>query len=607
MPALSSTMAEGKIVSWLKEVGDKVDAGDTLMVVESDKADMDVESFEEGYLAKIITEEGESATVGAAVCILVETEGEIAAVDSAPAPASAEAAPPPPAAAPPAVSGGVESIPMAMPALSSTMTEGKIVSWLVSVGDKVEAGDAVMVVESDKADMDVESFEDGFIAAILTEEGESASVGATVALLAASEADIEAVAAQGLGGAPAPPSAPAPAAPPPAASSSSSSSSSVAAADLPIVNTGRVVASGYAKKVAAESGVDLRTVAGSGPGGRVISADVSSSPPSGGASYVPAAGVVAATPTARVLAKKSKVDLASVAGTGNFGRVTEDDVLVHLGKPPKQAYNALPPPPAPLAAPASPAPPAAAAAPSPATKAAAPLPAAAAAAAAPSGVVPMGGMMKAVAKNMEATLAVPIFRVSRAIETDKFDVLAKTLKPKGVSVSALLAKACAMVLEKHPIVNAAYDASGAIKYNEDINVAMAVALDGGLITPTIRNCNNLDVYSVGREWAGLVQKAKAKQLTPPEYTTGTFFISNLGMFGVQQFDAILPVGAGSILAIAASLPKVKQMPNGSFGVVKEMTVTMTCDHRHIYGADAAGFLKDLAYLIENEPESMMFN
>jgi pyruvate dehydrogenase E2 component (dihydrolipoamide acetyltransferase) len=412
MPALSSTMTEGKIVSWLKGVGDKVEAGDAIMVVESDKADMDVESFEDGWIAAILTEEGESAAVGAPVAILVATEADIANVGSpgaAPA-ANGAAAPAAAAAAPPtAAAGGAASakaIKVDMPALSSTMTEGRIVSWLKGVGDKVEAGDAIMVVESDKADMDVEAYEDGYIAAILCEEGESAAVGACVALLAPTEADIDEVAAGGAGGS----SASAPAAAAPAAAPQAAPAASAA-----IINSGRVVASGFAKQVAAASGVDLRNVAGSGPGGRIVSADVTASAaaPGGAArAHVPAAGVVAATPTARALAKKNKVDLAAVAGTGNYGRVTEDDVLSFLGKPSKKAAAA------PVAAAAA-APVAAAAAAAPAAKGATP----AAAPAAKSGVVKMDGMMKAVAKNMEATMAQPVFRVSRAIGTDKFDEL----------------------------------------------------------------------------------------------------------------------------------------------------------------------------------------
>ena len=170
-------------------------------------------------------------------------------------------------------------------------------------------------------------------------------------------------------------------------------------------------------------------------------------------------------------------------------------------------------------------------------------------------------------------------------------------------MSAMLAKAVAEVCKKRPIINAAY-VEGGIKYNKDVNVAMAVAIDGGLITPTIIGAQDKDLFSISRTWKELVDKAKAKKLSPAEYSSGTFTISNLGMFGVQQFDAILPPGTGSILAIAASTPKVVQMKNGHFGVKKSMTVTITCDHRHIYGADAAEFLKDLADLLENNVQSL---
>ena len=273
----------------------------------------------------------------------------------------------------------------------------------------------------------------------------------------------------------------------------------------------------------------------------------------------------------------------ALRGTGNFGRVTADDVLIACGKKVASAVSTH----------------------SAGKSVSEPAAATSTTEEILDGVVPMDGMQKAVAKNMEATLSVPIFRVSREICTDDFDALYAKLKPSGVSVSAMLAKAVAMTLKKHPVMNAAY-VEGGIKYSKDVNVAMAVAIDGGLITPTIIGAQDMDIFSIGRTWRELVGKAKAKKLSPAEYSSGTFTISNLGMFGVQQFDAILPPGTGSILAIAASKPKVVQMAAG-VGVKKAMTVTVTCDHRHIYGADAAEFLKDLADLIENEPRTLTQN
>lgn len=575
MPALSSTMKEGRVVSWLKSEGDEIEAGEAIMVVESDKADMDVEAFEDGFLAKILTEEGEMAEVGAVVALVATEEADIAAVaagdDGAAAPAAEEAAP---AAAVEAPAGGeapdVEFSQLDMPALSSTMKEGKVVSWLKGEGDSVEAGEAIMVVESDKADMDVEAFEDGFIAAIITEEGEAANVGAPVALIAANEADIPALQAYAasLGGA-----APAAAAPAAAAPAAAKAAPKAAAAANPAASAGgRVVASPLAKKMATEMGVDISTVAGTGPGGRITAADVTNAA-SGAApakkaaapakpSWTPAAGVVAATPTARVLAKKAKLDLASIEGTGGFGRVTADDVKMATGELKPKRKTAAPGAPAVVEM--------------------------------PEGLVPFTGMQRAVSNNMVATMDCPVFRASREIEMDAFNALYQKVKPKGVTVSALLAKAVAKAIEKHPIVNSSFRPEGTF-FNKDINIAMAVAIDGGLITPVLKYANERDVMEIGENWKELVGKAKAGTLAPDEYNSGTFTISNMGMFGVSQFDAILPAGSGGILAVAGTQEYIVPCKQAVLGMKKisKMTVTLTCDHRQIYGADAALFLRTL--------------
>eukprot|EP00584_Thalassiosira_punctigera_P009051 CAMPEP_0172528906 /NCGR_PEP_ID=MMETSP1067-20121228/3128_1 /TAXON_ID=265564 ORGANISM="Thalassiosira punctigera, Strain Tpunct2005C2" /NCGR_SAMPLE_ID=MMETSP1067 /ASSEMBLY_ACC=CAM_ASM_000444 /LENGTH=657 /DNA_ID=CAMNT_0013312885 /DNA_START=114 /DNA_END=2087 /DNA_ORIENTATION=- len=580
MPALSSTMKEGRVVSWLKSEGDEIEAGEAIMVVESDKADMDVEAFEDGYLAKILTDEGEMAEVGAVVALVAAEEGDIAAVaaggdaNGAAAPeangAEAPAAPAEEAPAAGAEAPDVEFSQLDMPALSSTMKEGKVVSWLKGEGDSVEAGEAIMVVESDKADMDVEAFEDGFVAAIITEEGEAANVGSPVALIAANEADIPALKAYAatLGGA-----APVAAAPAAAAAAPAKAAPKAAAANPAASAGGRVVASPLAKKMATEMGVDIATVAGTGPGGRITAADVQNAA-SGAApakkaaaapakpAWTPAPGVVAATPSARALAKKAKLDLASIPGTGEFGRVTADDVKMATGemKPKRKA-----------AAPGAP----------PALEL-------------PEGLVPFTGMQRAVSNNMVATLDCPVFRASREIEMDAFNALYQSVKPKGVTVSALLAKAVAKAIEKHPIVNSSFRPEGTF-FNKDINIAMAVAIDGGLITPVLKYANERDVLELGENWKELVGKAKSGTLSPDEYNSGTFTISNMGMFGVSQFDAILPSGQGGILAVAGTQEHIVPCKQAVLGMKKisKMTVTLTCDHRQIYGADAALFLKTL--------------
>jgi pyruvate dehydrogenase E2 component (dihydrolipoamide acetyltransferase) len=177
--------------------------------------------------------------------------------------------------------------------------------------------------------------------------------------------------------------------------------------------------------------------------------------------------------------------------------------------------------------------------------------------------------------------------------TDRFDELYTKLKPSGVTASTMIAKAVALTLARKSFLNSCY-VDGAMKHLRDINIAMAVAIPGGLITPTLKNADKTDIFALSRTWKDLVDRAKLKKLSPEEYSSGTFTISNLGMFGVSQFDAILPPGTGAILAIAASLPRVMQLPNGYFGVQKFMTVTVTADHRHIYGAHVAEFLTELA-------------
>ena len=471
-----------------------------------------------------------------------------------------------------------------MPALSSTMKEGKVVSWLKAEGDPISAGEAIMVVESDKADMDVEAFDDGFLAAIITGEGDSGAVGAPVALIAAEEADIPALQAYAatLSGAPAPvAAAPAAAAAAPAAAAPKAAAAAAPAA--PKSAGDRVVASPLAKKRAQELGLDLSAVVGTGPDGRITASDVENAKAGGAApakkaapakpSWTPAAGVIAATPMARAAAKKAKLDLSTIAGTGQFGRVTLDDVKAATGEAkPKRKVAAGGSAPVEM----------------------------------PSGLVPFTGMQRAVSNNMVATLTTPVFRASRDIGMDKFNALYRSVKDKGVSVSALLAKAVALAIEKHPIINSQFSEEGTV-FVPDINIAMAVAIDGGLITPTLKYANERPVTELAENWKELVGKARSNTLSPDEYNSGTFTISNMGMFGVNQFDAILPSGQGGILAVAGTREVIEPDAQAVLGLKKtqKMTVTLTCDHRQIYGADAALWLKTLADIMENQAESLL--
>lgn len=422
-----------------------------------------------------------------------------------------------------------------MPALSSTMTEGKIVEWVKSPGDKIAKGETVVVVESDKADMDVESFNEGYLAVILVEAGQEAPVGAAIALVAETEAEIQEAIEKG--GNSNPPTPTKPTKPPEEEKQPVTTPNGGTTPVSAPPSNGRIVASPRARKLAKELKVDIKTLQGSGPYGRIVAQDVE-----------------------KAVGKEQDVQLQPPV----IGRLTPPVV-----EPPKPSVQDT----APVNI-------------------------------MPGETVALNTLQKAVVQNMMASLQVPTFHVGYTITTDALDKLYKQIKPKGVTMTALLAKAVAVALQKHPVVNASY-APNATKYNSEINIAIAVAMpDGGLITPVLRNADRVDIYSLSRSWKDLVNRARTKQLQPDEYSTGTFTLSNLGMFGVSSFDAILPQGQGSILAVSSASPQVVATEDGMMGIKRQMNVNITCDHRIIYGANAAAFLQDLAKLIETNPQSL---
>lgn len=429
-----------------------------------------------------------------------------------------------------------------MPALSSTMTEGKIVSWIKSEGDKLAKGESVVVVESDKADMDVETFYDGYLAAIMVEEGGVAAVGSAIALLAETEDEMNEARSKANSSSPAvPPSAPAtsaaesetaspPPAPKPAVEAKVSGGIAASSAHPASEGGKRIVASPYAKKLAKELKVDLSSVVGSGPMGRIVAKDVEAA----------AEAETDATTAVPAPADAAKPSVGSVSPGIELGTV-----------------------------------------------------------------VPFTTIQGAVSRNMVASLSVPTFRVGYTITTNALDALYKKIKSKGVTMTALLAKATALALVQHPVVNSSCRNGNSFTYNSSINIAVAVAMDGGLITPVLQDADKLDIYTLSRKWKELVDKARAKQLQPPEYSTGTFTLSNLGMFGVDRFDAILPPGTGAIMAVGSSQPSVVATKDGRIGMKSQMQVNVTADHRIIYGADLASFLQTLAKIIE-DPKDLTF-
>jgi len=423
-----------------------------------------------------------------------------------------------------------------MPALSSTMTEGKITAWVKATGDQVSKGETVVIVESDKADMDVESFYEGYLGQILVPAGESAPVGQAIAYVAETLEELAAV--------------PQTTTPKPAESTASPSFHAP-------------------QTLVAEPSPEAIPETVTAMDGRLI-----------------------ASPRAKRLAKEHNIDLHTVQGTGPNGRVREADILARVRPPAAAAPLATPtyaPTYTPAAAPAVPVATAPSAPPSPA---AADVP------------TPLTTLQQAVVRNMNAAVQVPVFRVGYTVTTDALDQLYKQVKSKGVTMTALLAKAVALTLKKHPLLNASFTEQGIVRHSQ-INVAVAVAMDdGGLITPVLAAADQSDLYSLSRTWKSLVERARAKQLQPQEYSSGTFTISNLGMFGVDRFDAILPPGTGAILAVGASRRQVVATADGAIAVRSQMQINLTCDHRIIYGAHGAQFLQDLAQLLESDPQSL---
>ena len=447
-----------------------------------------------------------------------------------------------------------------MPALSSTMTEGKIVEWLKNPGDKVERGESVLVVESDKADMDVESFQDGYLAAVLMPAGSTAPVGETIGLIVETEDEIASIQEQNKDKAIEDSQEVKSKEPEKKIVQGESNklegvskektdiqkkeniSIKIDSPKIDIAinsNSTRVVATPKAKKVASQMGVDLTKLKGSGPRGRIQADDV-------------------------LKAKGQPIEVPWIGEGHTSIGVNDSQKLINTKK--TNFGNSF---------------------------------------GSPGETIQFNTLQKAVNKNMESSLDVPCFRVGYSINTDKLDSFYKKVKENGVTMTALLVKAVAKTLKNHPQVNARFSNEG-IYYPEQVNVAVAVAMEGGgLITPVLKDPCITDLFELSRQWKDLVKRSRSKQLEPDEYSTGTFTLSNLGMYGVDRFDAILPPGTGAILAVASSKPTVIANENGSISVNKVMQVNLTADHRVIYGADGAAFLRDFSYLIENEPETLI--
>ncbi len=541
MPKMSDTMEEGVIASWLKKVGDTVKSGDILAEVETDKATMELESYEDGTLLYIGVKEKEAAPVDGIIAIigkkgenidklLADVKSDGGSTNGA-SEKSAESAAPAPAAAPSEKidTSGIKATVVTMPKMSDTMTEGVIASWLNKVGDTVKSGDIIAEVETDKATMELESYEDGTLLYIGVEAGNSVPVDGVIAIIGEKGADYKTLLKEheaAAGSEPAadesaPASSSAPAAP-----STPTPSASAAASDHSSDN-GRLKISPLARKMAEDKGYDIRQISGSGDGGRIVRKDVEEFTPSSASAAAPAAAPGKEAP---------KVVLPPVVGEESF----ED--------------------------------------------------------------VPVSQMRKVIAKGVsDSKFTAPHFYVTMEINMDKAmeaRVSLNDISPVKISFNDMVVKAAAAALRLHPDVNVSWRGD-TIRMNKHIHVAVAMAIPpDGLLMPVVRFADNKSLSHISAEIKEFGQKAKAKKLQPTDWEGATFSISNLGMFGVDEFTAILNAPASCILAVGG-IKETAVVKDGQLVPGNVMKVTLTCDHRAVDGAMGAAFLQTLKKFLED--------
>jgi pyruvate dehydrogenase E2 component (dihydrolipoamide acetyltransferase) len=434
-----------------------------------------------------------------------------------------------------------------MPALSPTMTEGKLAKWVKKEGDKVKSGDVLAEIETDKATMEVEAVDEGTLGKILVAEGtEGVAVNTRIAIILEDGED-----ASALSGAPKEAAAPAPAAAPAAASAPAvaAAPAPVAAAPAAASHGDRVFASPLARRMAAQSGLDLSGVAGTGPHGRVVKADVEAALKGGApkaAAAAPAATPVAAAPAA------APAPVAAAAPKGVDAKALADK----LG----MKYK----------------------------------------------VLPNSGMRKTIAKRLtEAWQTIPHFGLAVDCEIDNLLKLRAELNAKSgekISVNDFVVKAVAIALAKYPAANVSWHEDGILQY-ENVDVSVAVSTDGGLITPIVKNADRKGLAAISADVKELAKKAKEGKLKPEEFQGGTFSVSNLGMFGIKSFTSIINPPQSCILSVGAG-EKRPVVKGDALAIATVMSLTLTVDHRSVDGAVGAEFLKLLKGLIE-DPITLM--
>ena len=545
MPRLSDTMEEGVVAKWLKQVGDKVEEGDILAEIETDKATMEFESFNEGTLLHIGVQEGETSPVDTLLAIIGDEGEDISALlgrsgsaeeskeetkEEAPKKEETKTESPTSTTIPEGV------IIVTMPRLSDTMEEGTVASWLKKVGDKVNEGDILAEIETDKATMEFESFNEGTLLHIGVNESETAPVDSLLAIIGPTGTDVSGLVEAHKSGNLSNNSTPSEEAPKEevkteeeAPSNNTSNNTSVSTD-----NSGeRIFASPLAKKIAKDKGINLADVKGSGDNGRIVKKDVENYTPSSQAS----APASAAAPTT-----------SSVAPVTSFAVAGEEKT--------EEVKNSQ--------------------------------------------------MRKAIAKSLgNSKFSAPHFYLN--IEVDMENAIASrkminAIPDTKVSFNDMVVKACAMALRKHPQVNTSWTDNNTL-YHSHIHVGVAVAVDEGLVVPVVKHTDALNLTQIGAAVKDLAGKARNKKIQPAEMQGSTFTVSNLGMFGIESFTSIINQPNSAILSVGAIVEK-PVVKNGQIVVGNTMMLTLACDHRTVDGAVGAQFLQTLRTYLEN-PVTML--
>lgn len=545
MPRLSDTMTEGVIAAWHKKVGDPVKKGDLLAEIETDKATMELESYQDGTILHLAGPDGTKIMVDDLLAIVGKEGEDVSALVGG---GGAKAAPAPKAEAPeqetsaqpqpetktaPATSGldiaAMDEVVL-MPRLSDTMTEGVIAAWRKNVGEDVKKGDVLADIETDKATMELESYKDGKLLYQGAEEGGTIKVNDLLCVIGKEDTDVDAIVAASKGGGEAPAQPEVPAQQP----ASQSASQPVAAAETTqpqqpqqpqVVNEGRIFASPLAKKIAEERGIDLKYVKGSGDNGRIVKSDIEN--------YTPTA-----QPAAQQAATASQAQPAVAAAPA--GQESFEEVQVSQ-------------------------------------------------------------MRKTIARRLsESKYTAPHFYLTMSINMDNVVAARPRLNEKAkdykISFNDIVLKAVAVALKKHPAVNSSWRGD-TIRVNHHVNIGVAVAVPDGLLVPVVRFADTKSLTELSAEVKDFAQKAKDKKLQPSDWEGSTFTISNLGMFGIEQFTGIINSPDACILAVGG-ISEEPVVRNGQIVVGNIMKVTLSCDHRVVDGASGAAFLQTLKELLE---------